>query len=59
MIIDSIKEMTTTLQKGHPKTELVIQHGAGHEDFIIDVLLGYKEKGEGTKAIESWLGQRL
>lgn len=51
--------MAATLKEANPKTELVVQKGAAHEDFIMDVLLGYKEKGEGTKVIESWLADRL
>lgn len=59
VLIDSIEKLGKTLKEAHPKTELVVQPGAGHEDFIIDVLLDIKGKGEGTKLIESWLADRI
>ena len=59
VLIDSIEAIGKTLKEAYPKTELVVQPGAAHEDFIIDRLLGYTEKGEGTKLIESWIPARL
>ena len=59
ILVDSIEELAKTLKQAHPKTELFVQPGASHEDFIIDRLLGYKRKGEGTKLIESWMAARL
>lgn len=59
VLIDSIEQLAKTLKAAHPKTELVVQPGAAHEDFLLDVLLEYKEKGEGTKLIESWLSERV
>ncbi|EME49895.1 hypothetical protein DOTSEDRAFT_144320 [Dothistroma septosporum NZE10] len=59
VLIDSINEVGKQLKVAHPKTEIVIQKGASHEDFIIDVLLGYKHKAEGSKVIESWLSERI
>ncbi|CAK1354803.1 hypothetical protein CB0940_01388 [Cercospora beticola] len=59
VLIDSIKAFGTTIEKAHAKTTIVIESGAAHEDFILDTLLGYKEKAEGTKVIESWLATRL
>ncbi|CAK3888142.1 Steryl acetyl hydrolase 1 [Lecanosticta acicola] len=59
VLIDSIQKSAATLKEAHPKTELVVQKGAAHEDFILDVLLGYKEKGEGAVVVENWLAERL
>ncbi|TKA52285.1 hypothetical protein B0A49_12486 [Cryomyces minteri] len=59
VLIDSIVEIAKKLQKAHPKTELVVQPKVGHEEFIIDTLLGYKEKAEGTVLMENWIGARL
>lgn len=59
VLIDSIDAFTKKLQQAHPRVEYVVQPGASHEDFIINKLLGYKDKEEGTKVIESWVAQRL
>lgn len=59
VLIDSIEVATKKLQQAHPRVEYVVQPGASHEDFIIDKLLGYKEKGEGTVVVESWMKARL
>ena len=59
VLIDSIEAFGKKLKEAFPKTELVVQPGASHEDFIIDRLLGYKTKGEGTKVVESWIKARL
>lgn len=59
VLVDSIEEVGGQLKSAHPRTEVVIQKGASHEDFIVDVLLGYKHKAEGTKVIESWLSERI
>ncbi|KAL2357321.1 Alpha/Beta hydrolase protein [Cryomyces antarcticus] len=59
VLIDSIVEIAKKLQKAHPKTELIVQPKVGHEEFIIDTLLGYKEKAEGTVLMENWIGARL
>lgn len=58
-MIDSIDAIAKKLKDAHPRTDYVSQPGACHEDFIIEVLLGYKVKGQGTSVIENWLGQRL
>jgi acetyl esterase/lipase len=59
VLIDSIKLFTKKLQQAHSTVELVVTPGVAHDDIILDKILGYKEKAEGTKAIESWLAQRL
>lgn len=59
VLLDSIRAISDVLKKAQPKTELVVQSGAAHEDFIIEKLLGYNEKAEGTEVIEAWLGARL
>lgn len=59
VLIDSIQAIGKTLKDANPKTEVVIEPGAAHEDFIIEKMLGYKEKGEGTKLIESWVAARI
>ncbi|KAK3058525.1 hypothetical protein LTR09_000089 [Extremus antarcticus] len=58
-LIDSIEVSTKKLQQAHPRVEYVVQPGASHEDFIIDKLLGYKGKAEGTVVVESWMKARL
>ena len=59
ILIDSIRTMAVKLKSAHPKTQIVVQEGAAHEDFIFDALLGYKEKPEGTRLVESWISERL
>ncbi|KAM3415344.1 hypothetical protein BST61_g8873 [Cercospora zeina] len=59
VLIDSIKAFATTIEKAHAQTTVVIEPGASHEDFILDRLLGYEDKAEGTKVIESWLATKL
>ena len=60
ILIDSIRKFGKKLKVVLPnKSEMVVQDGVGHEEFIFDGLLGYKEKAEGTKLIESWIGQRI
>lgn len=59
VLIDSIEAIGKKLKEAHSRAELVVQPGAAHDDFIIERLLGYKEKGEGTKLIESWIPARL
>lgn len=51
--------MTKKLQEVHPRVKYFVEPGASHEDFIIDKMLGYKDKSESTKVIESWLAQSL
>ena len=59
VLVDSIQALGKTLTSAHPRVEVVIEPGAAHEDFIFDTLFGYKEKGQGTTLIESWLTVRL
>ncbi|KAK5124601.1 hypothetical protein LTR85_001314 [Meristemomyces frigidus] len=59
VMIDSIEGITKKLKQAHPRVEYFVEPGASHEDMVINKLLGYKDKSEGTKVIESWLAQRL
>jgi hypothetical protein len=59
VLIDSIKDFSQILAAAHPKTKLVVQAGAAHEDFIFDATVGYKVKPEGTKLVESWIEERI
>ncbi len=59
VLLDSIQAIAKKLKEAHPRTEEVIQAGAAHEDFIIDRVLGYSQKAEGTKLVESWITARL
>ncbi|KAK3686902.1 hypothetical protein LTR37_019344 [Vermiconidia calcicola] len=59
VLIDSIEAVTKILKEAHPKTELVVESNAAHEDFILDKLLGYKGKNEGTELVENWIKARL
>ena len=59
VLIDSIELISKKLKVAHPKSELVVQQGASHVDFILEGILGYKEKAEGTKVIESWISSRV
>lgn len=58
-IIKSIHRFNDKLKAVHPRTELVVQPGASHDDFILEAMFGYKHKHEGTKVVESWIHQRL
>lgn len=55
VLIDSIDVLAQKFKRAHPRTEYVVEQGACHEEFIIEKLIGYKEKGEGTKLIENWV----
>lgn len=59
VLIDSINVISKKLKEAFPKTEVVIEPGASHEEFIIERLLGYKDRSEGTKLVESWMKARL
>lgn len=59
VLIDSIEAFVKQLKAVHSKVEYVRQPGAYHDDFIVDKLLGYKGKGEGEKALESWVAGRI
>ena len=59
VLIDSIDAVSKKLKEAYPKTEYVREAGASHEEFIMERMLGYKEKAEGTKLVESWLKSRL
>jgi acetyl esterase/lipase len=59
ILIDSIDAFSKKLKEAYPKTEYVREAGASHEEFIMEGMLGYKEKAEGTKLVESWLKARL
>ncbi|KAK5136551.1 hypothetical protein LTR08_002895 [Meristemomyces frigidus] len=59
VLFDSIEAFTKKLKQVHPRVQYVVQPGASHEDFIMDRTLGYTNKAEGTKKVESWLSQRL
>lgn len=58
-IINTIIKFNDILQAAHPRVEFVIQDGASHDDFVLEAMLGYKHKHEGTKVIETWIDQRL
>ncbi|TKA31265.1 hypothetical protein B0A54_15320 [Friedmanniomyces endolithicus] len=58
ILIDSIELFVQKLKQAHPRVEFFVQSGAGHDDIILDKVLGYKKKAEGTKVIESWIAQR-
>jgi acetyl esterase/lipase len=58
-IITTIVNFADKLKKAHPQVELVVQPGAAHDDPIIEKMLGYREKHEGTKVIEAWIGARI
>jgi len=59
VLIDSIEASTKVLKEAHSRTELVVQPNAAHEDFIMDKLLGYKNKAQGTEVVENWIKARL
>lgn len=59
VLIDSIELIASKLKKAHPRTEVVVQPGAAHEDFILDKIVGYKEKAQGTEVIERWMRANL
>ena len=59
VLIDSIDVITKKLKEAYPKTEYVVEPGASHEEFIMEKILGYKDKSEGAKLVESWMKARL
>jgi len=59
VLVDSIQVIAAKLKEAHSRTEVVIQPGAAHEDFILDKLLGYKAKSQGTEVVERWLRDNL
>ncbi|KAF2173052.1 hypothetical protein M409DRAFT_17002 [Zasmidium cellare ATCC 36951] len=58
-LLDGINEFANKLKSAHKNTEIVIEPGAAHDDFIADVFLGKKEKSEATKVVESWIAERI
>lgn len=58
-LLDGINEFGKKMKASNPSTEVVIQPGAAHDDFIADAILNAGTKAEGTKVIESWMVQRL
>ncbi|KXL42865.1 MAG: hypothetical protein FE78DRAFT_34051 [Acidomyces sp. 'richmondensis'] len=58
-LIDSIDLMSKKLREAHPRVEYVVQPKAAHEDFILEKLLGYKHKAQGTILVENWISARL
>ena len=59
VLIDSIDASTKILKAAHPRVEYVVEPGAAHDDFILEKAFGYKNKAQGTVAIESWMKARL
>ena len=59
VLIDSIQVLERKLKRAHRRLEYVEQPGASHEDFILEKLLGYTEKAQGTVVVESWIAARL
>lgn len=59
VLIDSINVISKKLKDAHPRTELVVEPGAAHEDFIIQKLLGYKNDAQGTELVRNWIKARL
>jgi acetyl esterase/lipase len=59
VLIDSIDATTKKLQKAHPRVEYVVQPNAAHEEFMMERMLGYKGKAEGTEVVERWMKARL
>lgn len=59
VLVDSIEAIGKKLQEALSRTEVVIQPEAAHDDFILEKLLGYSKKAEGTKVVESWIADRL
>lgn len=59
VLIDSIRKCSKMLQSAHPATQLIVQEGAGHDEFMIEVNIGGFEKAEGTRVIESWIAERI
>ncbi|TKA70168.1 hypothetical protein B0A55_05822 [Friedmanniomyces simplex] len=58
ILIDSIEAFVKKLKQSHPRVQYVVQPGVAHDDIILDKVLGYKKKADGTKLIESWIAQR-
>jgi len=59
MLIDSINFIAKKLKAVHSRAVYVEQDGAAHEDMILDKILGYKHKAEGTKLIEEFVLAKL
>lgn len=59
VLIDSIASLAKTLKKAHPKMEYVVESGAAHSDFIMEKMIGYTRKAEGTRLVEAWLSERV
>ncbi|QIW96487.1 hypothetical protein AMS68_002005 [Peltaster fructicola] len=59
LLIDSIVRFGNLVKSIHPKAEMVIQPGAGHEDFITTRMLHLPSKDDHAKLIQSWIAARL
>lgn len=58
-LIDGINEFANKFKSVHRDTEIVIQPGAAHDDFIADMFLNRKGKSEATQVVESWIAERI
>jgi hypothetical protein len=43
----------------HPATTVVTVPGEAHDQAMLDIMLGYKEQGEGMKTMKKWIESKL
>lgn len=64
VLVDSIVAMGEKLKAAHPRTEVVVEPGCSHVDFILEVMLGYSGRegsgnGKGRMIAEDWIEERV
>ncbi|KAF2803120.1 uncharacterized protein BDZ99DRAFT_512225 [Mytilinidion resinicola] len=62
-VVDEIEEFMARFQKGFGgaggKVTTIATERAAHEEMILDVMFGYKEKGKSHLVLENWVKSRL
>jgi len=59
VLVDDIEVLAQRIQDAHTRTTTAIVADEAHDQPLMDVVLGYKEPGEGLKTVQSWLSSRL
>jgi acetyl esterase/lipase len=62
-LLDGVRDVALALEKqctpGQGQVTTVITPGACHEEMILDIMMGYRDKGESQRAVELWLLETL
>lgn len=59
VLVDGIRKFVETLRGAKKELTVLVAEGESHDAPIMDLQLGYREPGEQSRLIRSWLGSRL